>query len=188
MPPPTEVLVSVFDPLPHRYTFVPNRNIMPECRARAHAIGRPVYVVRDSRGETVGLRVPRYVLESILWEEAVNAENESEGGEDVDVDEDGDVSSRGDTDVESFLSPDEEEDGEEDEEEYEAGWGFPNSEMVSGLLSDSESDCDVISSSDESFDSEQGGCELSMGDDDDPFSDSNCTCGCVHGSSFWDEM
>ncbi|KAI0117895.1 hypothetical protein GGR51DRAFT_500491 [Nemania sp. FL0031] len=72
--------VSIFDPMPHRYMFVPDRNLhtVTACRERTHAIGRPVYIVHGERGEFMGLRVPHYVLEPVLWEQTVKEEEEKE--------------------------------------------------------------------------------------------------------------
>lgn len=159
-----------------------------------------MYVVRDSRGETIGLRVPHYVLEAVFWEEAVREENERDRKE-VEKEREGETESlREYTDpgfVQRCVSEDDDEEEEDEEEDEEDGdWVFPNSASVPSLDSDSGSDGDGdgggISSSDESVDynDDEGGCEgeYGDGDDDDTFYEANCTCGHVHGNQFWDEM
>ncbi|KAI1126913.1 hypothetical protein F5Y10DRAFT_202499 [Nemania abortiva] len=80
IPPPVEENVNIFDPMPHRYMFVPDRNkhTIAACRERTHAIGRPVYLVHDSHGGFMGLRVPHYVVDRVVWEMAVKEEEEKE--------------------------------------------------------------------------------------------------------------
>jgi hypothetical protein len=83
-PSPSEeaITVSLFDPMPHRYVFVPdsdnNKYLMAECRLRTRAIGRPVYVVHDGRDVAIGLRVPHYVVEPVLFELAAREEEDQE--------------------------------------------------------------------------------------------------------------
>ncbi|KAI3328804.1 hypothetical protein F4824DRAFT_386863 [Ustulina deusta] len=81
---PDEQVVGIFDPLPHRYLFVPGTGALAaQCRARTHAIGRPVYVVHDSAGAVAGLRVPHYVVEAVIFEETLTggSSSSSEGEE-----------------------------------------------------------------------------------------------------------
>ncbi|KAI1824116.1 hypothetical protein F4861DRAFT_548905 [Xylaria intraflava] len=71
-----EQIVSLFEPMPHRYIFLPGQDtrIMTACRERARAAGRPVYAVLDARGEFIGVRVPHYILDPVIAEEARLAE------------------------------------------------------------------------------------------------------------------
>ncbi|KAI1171904.1 hypothetical protein F4777DRAFT_582456 [Nemania sp. FL0916] len=76
LPSPPYEVVSIFSPMPHRYMLLPlspdhnhnNAQIIRACRSRTHAIGRPVYIVRGSSGNIMGIRVPHYVLEGVLWD------------------------------------------------------------------------------------------------------------------------
>lgn len=177
---------------------------MSECRARAHALGRPVYVVCDSEGDAIGVRVPRYVLQSIIWQEAVENENEEtekergEGSSNGDVDDESASLLRKDTYPEFCVISS---DGEGEGEEYGEGDGmFPDGEASFTLsmsvvsYSDSNDDDDFGFGSEEKFAARKAGLGGKYGDDDgddgddDEFSDEKSTCGHAHGSSFWDEM
>ncbi|KAI0378544.1 hypothetical protein F5Y04DRAFT_290958 [Hypomontagnella monticulosa] len=63
-----ELVVSINDPMPHRYIFVPsgNRYITMQCRKRAAAENHPVYIVMDSKDQRVGTRVPTAVYEKVI--------------------------------------------------------------------------------------------------------------------------
>ncbi|KAI1299475.1 hypothetical protein F5Y03DRAFT_250781 [Xylaria venustula] len=95
--PNREQTVGLFDEMPHRYMFVPGTGeFTARCREKALAIGRPVYVVLDSAGEIAGVRVPHYVVDSLIFEESMQEESEEEvsnpvntnTGEDEDADSD----------------------------------------------------------------------------------------------------
>lgn len=111
--PRVEEPVNIFDPMPHRYMFVPDRNrhLMEKCRERTHAIGRPVYVVHGERGGPIGLRVPHYVVEPVVWEmETAASESASESGTGSDdADRERDCAVREEVkvnpDLEVFLNP-----------------------------------------------------------------------------------
>ncbi|KAI0532588.1 hypothetical protein GGR58DRAFT_161756 [Xylaria digitata] len=64
-------LVGLFDPIPHRYMFLPGTDslLASRCARATQAAGYPVYVVMDSVGKAMGLRVPHYILEPFLRED-----------------------------------------------------------------------------------------------------------------------
>ncbi|KAF2970776.1 hypothetical protein GQX73_g2760 [Xylaria multiplex] len=82
MPTGENGLVGLFDPIPHRYMFLPGVDsaLASRCAIATQAAGHPVYVVVDSTGRAMGLRVPHYILEPFLREDYSSDSTSSSGG------------------------------------------------------------------------------------------------------------
>ncbi|KAI0404005.1 hypothetical protein F4802DRAFT_598620 [Xylaria palmicola] len=150
---PDAEVVSIFDPVPHRYILVPGTDsqLVTECRARTRAIGRAVYVVEDARGEVIGFRVPHYVLESVIIEESLRKDGGGGGGVDDETaggGERGGSESSSDSDAASTSDLSLDQDGGSESELDDTGPGTPSHDedaldwVVGGDCSDcSHSQC-----------------------------------------------
>ncbi|KAI0884124.1 uncharacterized protein GGS22DRAFT_194737 [Annulohypoxylon maeteangense] len=65
--PSRDIVVSVTSKMSHRYTFVPKGNpyMTLNCRRKAREEDYDVYVVKDSKGKSLGLRVPTAIFEQV---------------------------------------------------------------------------------------------------------------------------
>lgn len=77
-----EPVVDLSSSLPHGYTFIRSGNvyITKNCRKLTQQAGRTVYVVRDSRRRTCGIRVPTRVWKTV---QKLNAETRDQRSEAV---------------------------------------------------------------------------------------------------------
>ncbi|KAI0977625.1 hypothetical protein F4678DRAFT_413602 [Xylaria arbuscula] len=158
-----EQIVGLFDDMPHRYMFVPGTgDFTARCREKAHAIGRAVYVVLDSAGEIAGVRVPHYVVDSLIFEESMQEEDADSMNTDTNMNADEDADS--DWETEALLrmcgfDPDincrDEPDWVECDEELIAGEDeyVPSSDTDSdsSVCDDSMYESDLISDDDDEF-------------------------------------